>query len=70
MIQDDVDPTENLKVFQPDVLVHGDDWNEDFPGAKYMRDNGKEVVLTHYTRGRSTTRIIEDIYERCQRDSK
>ncbi len=59
--QDDVDPTENLKKYKPDVLVHGDDWGEDFPGAKYMRKKKKEVVSTRYCNDQSTSNIISSI---------
>ena len=59
--QNDVDPTENLKIYDPDVVVHGDDWGEDFPGAKYMRESGKEAVRTEYYKGQSTTEIIGKI---------
>ncbi len=61
VMQEDVDPTENLKVLRPDVLVHGDDWEEDFPGAKYMRSIGGKVIRTKYYQAQSTTKIIEQI---------
>jgi cytidyltransferase-like protein len=67
--QEDVDPTENLRALDVDVVVHGDDWGEDFPGAAYMKGIGKEAIRTQYFDGQSTTKIIEDIYERFQRDS-
>ena len=59
--QESVDPTENLKVLQPDIVVHGDDWDENFPGAEYMRSIGKKAVRTKYFAGQSTTKIIERI---------
>ena len=61
--QTDVDPTENLIRYEPDILVHGDDWGEDFPGAKYMREHGKEARRTKYYKGQSTTDIIKRIKE-------
>jgi len=56
--QKDVDPTENLKRLMPDILVHGDDWDENFPGADYMRSIGGKVILTKYYPYESTTSII------------
>lgn len=61
VIQTDVDPTENLKRIKPDILVHGDDWHEDFPGAKYMRKIGKKAIRTEYMKGQSTTKIMNKI---------
>jgi cytidyltransferase-like protein len=62
--QYDVDPTENLKIYQPDIVVHGDDWGNDFLGATYMRSIGKQAILTRYYPYQSTTMIIEDIVRR------
>lgn len=59
--QESVDPTKNLKRIKPDILVHGDDWHENFPGAKYMRSIEKKAVLTKYYQGQSTTKIIKKI---------
>lgn len=59
--QYDVDPTYNLRRLpMVDILVHGDDWDDDFPGAEYMRSVGKKAVRTEYYKGQSTTRIIEE----------
>jgi len=59
--QDTLDPTENLKKLDVDIVVHGDDWDEDFPGAAYMRSIGKKAIRTAYYKGQSTTDIIERI---------
>ncbi|KKL04930.1 hypothetical protein LCGC14_2611160, partial [marine sediment metagenome] len=72
MTQNSVDPTENLRKLDVDILVHGDDWSKDFPGAKYMRDAGKKAVLTKYYPGQSTTKIIErasKIYHKGRREN-
>ncbi len=61
MKQTSVDPTENLKKLKVDIVVHGDDWGKDFPGAAYMRSIGKKVVCTRYYQGQSTTEIISRI---------
>lgn len=62
--QEDVDPTETLKriaLLQIDIVVHGDDWEENFPGAEYMRSIGKKAIRTKYYKGQSTTKIIDKI---------
>jgi len=61
VVQRTVDPIDNLKKIQPDIVVHGDDWEEDFPGAAYMRSIGKRAVSTEYYQGQSTTEIIAKI---------
>lgn len=61
MRQDNVDPTENLKKLNVDILTHGDDWDENFPGAEYMRSIGKKALRTKYYPNQSTTKIIEKI---------
>ena len=61
--QDGQDPTENLKRIQPDILIHGDDWDEDYPAFQYMRSINKEVVRTEYDKGQSTSMIIKKIKE-------
>lgn len=64
MRQDSVDPTENLKKVKPDILTHGDDWDENFPGAEYMRSIGKKAVRTKYYHPQSTSKIINKIKQR------
>lgn len=59
--QEGQDPTEDLKSIQPDILVHGDDWAEDYPAFKYMRSIGKKVIRTKYYPYQSTTMIIDKI---------
>jgi len=56
--QEVLDPTENLKEYKPDIVTHGDDWGEDFPGAEYMRSIGKLAIRTKYYTGQSTTEVI------------
>lgn len=56
VIQKSTDPSENLKRLQPDLLVHGDDWGDGFPGSEHCK-----VVMTKYYKGRSTTRIMDRI---------
>lgn len=61
--QDNVDPTEILKIIRPDFLSHGDDW-DDILGAEWMLKHGGKVVKTTYFDALSTTSIIERIRER------
>lgn len=61
--QESLDPTENLKTLDVDIVVHGDDWDKNFPGAAYMRDVGKRALRTKYYTGQSTTKIISKIKE-------
>ena len=56
--QESLDPTDNLTRLSVDILSHGNDWDEDFPGASYMRRTGKKVTKTRYYNGQSTTKII------------
>ncbi len=59
MKQESVYPTENLKK-RPDVdiVTHGDDWDEDFPGAAYMLSIGKRAERVKWYPGRPTTQQI------------
>ena len=61
--QESLDPTDNLKRFKVDILSHSDDWDEHFPGSRYMTQMGKKVVLTKYYHGQSTTKIIRKVKE-------
>ena len=61
MRQDSVDQTENLKRLDVDIVVHGDDWDENFPGADYMRSIDKKAVRTKYYPKQSTTMIMGKI---------
>ena len=64
MTQTELDPTENLKRIRPDVLTHSHLVGEDFPGEKYMRKIGKKSIRTEYTKGISTTKIMNKIKAR------
>ena len=58
ILQDDTDPTKDklLQYYEPDILVHGDDWDK-IPGQEWMEQNGKEVVFLPYTSSVSSTQI-------------
>jgi len=59
--QESVDPTENLKKLDIDILVHGDDWPKDYPGSAYIRSIGKKAVRVPYYPHQSTSKIISQI---------
>jgi bifunctional ADP-heptose synthase (sugar kinase/adenylyltransferase) len=60
--QDSRDPTDNLRNLKPDILFHGDDWDE-IPGREWMEANGRRVIVTPYFYGISTSSIIERCLE-------
>lgn len=60
--QNSRDPTDNLKLLQPDILFHGDDWG-DFPGKEYIESIGGLAIQTPYFHGITTSSIIEQIRE-------
>ena len=76
MRQDDVDPTHNLQLLKEqedilvNILVHGDDWNEDFLGVDYIKSIGGRVMLTQYYPYQSTTKIIERIVKNARKFTK
>lgn len=66
VVQDTLDPVPNLVKYKPDIVVHGDDWGEDFPGAEYMRSIGEQAIRTKYYPHQSTTKLIALIKERIE----
>ena len=60
VMQDSRDPTENLRLYKPDILFHGDDW-DDIPGTEWMVAHGGKVIKTPHFHDISTTKIIEAI---------
>ena len=63
MPQNSRDPTDNLKQVKPDILFHGDDW-DDFPGKEWIEAHGGKAIQTPYFVGLSTTAIIQEIIHR------
>lgn len=64
--QKDTDPTKNgeLQYFNPDILIHADDWDY-VPGQDWMLEKQKTVMLLPYTPNISSTLIRERIID-CQ----
>lgn len=55
--QHEFDPTNTVQKLGVDVLVHGDDWPDDFPGKEYMESIGKITKTVPYYPFESTTMI-------------
>lgn len=55
--QKGTDPTDNLERFRPEVMTHGDDWQELREGKDTLERLGVEWVLLRYTRGISSTEL-------------
>lgn len=68
MIQNNKDPTENLKKIHQEfpeaeiILVHGDNW-KDIPGAEFINSIGGKIVRHPYYSRLSTYKIIKQIIE-------
>ena len=58
--QEELNPASTIQKMKvpPDILVHGDDWDENFPGAEYMRSIGKRAERVKWYPGRPTTAQI------------
>ncbi len=55
-------PLKIIKIFKPDVLVKGSDWNKDnIVGADFVLGRGGKVSTVKLLKGRSTTNLIKKI---------
>lgn len=55
-------PLSLIKMFKPDILIKGSDWNKDaIVGADFVKGYGAKVMTVKLLPGRSTTKIIEKI---------
>lgn len=63
-----MDETEIFEKYKIDILVVGSDWGK-FPKQKkiktYLKQTGRKLVVFPYTKGISTTEIIEWIREKA-----
>lgn len=66
VIQLTTDPTRELLVVQPHMLIHGDDWEKLREGHPTLVQRGIEFVKVPYTPGISTGQLIEKILERAR----
>lgn len=68
--QETLDYVPNLKKIRPDYLVHGDDWKTGVQkktrdrALKAMQEWGGELVEPQYTKGVSSTQLIEALKEK------
>ena len=68
--QETLDYVPNLKKIKPDYLVHGDDWKTGVQkktrdrALKAMQEWGGELVEPQYTKGVSSTQLIEALKEK------
>ena len=68
--QETKDYSDNLKRFQPDIMVHGTDWREGpLAGVRQkaidiLSEWGGEIVEPEYTQGVSSSMIQQKIRER------
>lgn len=58
--QNEYDPTPNLEMYRPGILVKGDDW-EHIPGSEYIESHGGKLIKPPYTKGPSTSALIKKI---------
>lgn len=61
IIQRETDPTRELEVVQPDILVHGDEWDRLKEGHETLERLGIEFKLLPHTKGISSTLIRENL---------
>jgi len=69
-LQTALEPDHNFLQEKVDIIIHGDDWKDNFPGAVYMRSIGRKAINLPYYEGQSTSKIIEEIGERLTRGQK
>ncbi len=56
--QKEFDPTPNLEIYKPDILVKGDDWDY-IPGQDWILAHGKTLIKPKYSEGYSTSSTVE-----------
>ena len=65
VIFDEPDPLRLIKALKPDILIKGEDWEEDaIIGAEEVRARGGEIVRISFVEKASTTDIIQTILNR------
>ncbi len=67
--QDTLDYVPNLRTYQPDIVVHGDDWKDGVQASvrqsviDVLKEWGGELVEVPYTQGISSTKLHEAMKE-------
>jgi D-beta-D-heptose 7-phosphate kinase/D-beta-D-heptose 1-phosphate adenosyltransferase len=65
VIFDEPDPLRLIKALKPDILIKGEDWEEDaIIGAEEVKARGGEIVRISFVEKASTTDIIQTILDR------
>ena len=65
VIFDEPDPLRLIQTLKPDILIKGEDWEEDaIIGAEEVRSWGGEIVRISFVEKASTTDIIQTILDR------
>ena len=69
VIFEEPDPLRLIEALRPDILVKGEDWEEDaIIGAEDVRARGGEVVRISFVEETSTSGIIQTIVKRYRGD--
>jgi len=61
IIQKSRSPLKNIKKIHPNIVVHADDWKNDFPDKREIEKLNVKIMFTPYLSGTNTTKIIEKI---------
>jgi len=65
--QNSRDPSANIRLLQPNVLFHGDDW-PDIPGEDAIKELGGKLIRTIHAYDITTTQILKEINDRITRE--
>lgn len=59
-------PFEVVKMLLPDIVVHADDWKDNFPDRLKIEELGIKIEFTPYFEGMTTTEVIRKCKEMRQ----
>lgn len=59
VVQHSKSPLEVIKMLLPDVVVHADNWKNDFPDKESIESLGVRIEFTPYFEGMTTTKAIK-----------
>lgn len=62
VVQNYKSPLENIIKLNPDIVVHADNWKDNFPDEYKIRSRGIDIIFTPYFKGMTTT----DAIRKCQ----
>jgi len=58
--QEDYNPIPNMEIYQPHILVKGDDWKY-IPGEEWIESHNGKLIKPNYSKGWSTSDIVKKI---------